>query len=133
MQIAWFAASKLSEFLPKRGERMRKAAAFCLGAGTAQDGSFQGRHRARVRALPGAKPRQRVLEQCEERNRGKTSERRLGREARESPCRRVRERITAGIVGRDVPAFQRGEHAPRQFTVGRDQCRGLACRLDRFA
>ena len=99
MQVALFTASKLSEFLPKRGERMDEATASCLGAGTAQDGSFQGRHRARVRTLPGAKPRQRVLEQCEERNWGQTSQRRLGREARESPCRRVRERISAGIVG----------------------------------
>src|SRR3954469_11369593 len=109
MQIASFTASKLSEFLSKRGERLGKAAAFCLGAGTAQDGSFQGRHRARVRTLPGAKSRQRVLEQREERNRGKPSERRLGREARESSRRRVRERVAAGIVDRDVPAFQRGE------------------------
>ena len=133
MQIGLFAASKLSELLPKRCERTGKAAAFWLGAGAAQDRSFQGGHRARVRTLRGAKPCQRVLEQGEERNRGKASKRRLGCEARESPGRRVRERVAAGIVDRDVPAFQGGEHAPRQFTVGGDQCRGLACRLDRFA
>ena len=33
----------------------------------------------------------------------------------------------------DVPARQRGEHAARQRAVGRDQRRGLACRLDRLA
>ena len=133
MQIGLFAAPKLAALFPKGCKRMRKAAALWLGAGAAQDRSFQGGHRARVRTLRGAKPRQRVLEQGEERNRGKASKRRLGCEARESPGRRVRERVTAGIVDRDVPTFQRGEHAPRQFTVGGDQRRGLACRLDRFA
>ena len=42
-----------------------------------------------------------------------------------SARRRVGERVAAGIVGRDVPARERREHAAGQRAVRRDQRRGL--------
>jgi hypothetical protein len=46
-----------------------------------------------------------------------------GREARDGGGRRSGERLAAGIVDRDVPARQFGDHAMRQRPVGRDEGR----------
>ena len=60
-------------------------------------------------------------------------ERRLGGELREPAGRRVGEPVAAGIVDRDLPALERGQHAAGERAVGRHQRRGLLRRLDRLA
>ncbi len=69
---------------------------------------------------------QRMLEQSEQRHRRSSIERRRGGEPRKNSGRRVGERIAAGILRRDVPALQRGEHAPSERAVRRHQRGGLA-------
>src|SRR5262249_28457494 len=99
----------------------------------AQDRPFERRDRARVGAFGGAEPRERMLDEGEQRNRGKPAERGLRRQPREPPGGRVRERIAAGIVDRDLPAFERRQHPARQGAFGRDQGGGLVGRLGRLA
>ena len=80
-----------------------------------------------------AEPRQRMLEEREQLDRGQPLERRVGDEAREHAGCGLRERIAAGIVGRDVPAFERDQNPPRQRAVGRHQCGGAPRRIERLA
>src|SRR5262249_61037796 len=84
-------------------------------------------------ALGGGEPRKRVLEGGAQRNRGTPAEGGVRRQPREPPGGGIRERIAAGIVDRDLPAFERRQHPARQGAVGRDQGRGLVRRLERLA
>ena len=86
-----------------------------------------------MRAGAGTQPQQRMLEQRQQRDRLQPLERRLDNEPREHAGRRIGERVTAGVVDRDVPARERGEHAARQRPVGRHQRRGLAVGLEHLA
>ncbi len=74
-----------------------------------------------------------MLEQGEQVDRRKRAERGLRGKPCERPGRGVGERIAAGIVDRNGPARQCGEHAARERAVGGDQRCGLVRRLQRFA
>src|SRR5262249_19786828 len=89
--------------------------------------------RAPMRAFGGAEPRERMLDEGEERDRRKPAERGFRRQPREPSGGGVRKRIAAGIVDRDLPAFQRRQHPARQGAVGGARGRGLARRLNRLA
>ena len=104
------------------------------GAGTrtrpAQDRALE--RGDRVLPVAHAEPQQRMLEQSEQRHRRKAAERGFGGKPGKNSGRRVGERIAAGILRRDVPAAERGEHATPERAVGRNQRRGLSL-LHRFA
>src|SRR5262249_17493341 len=126
-----------SEVSPRRSfaSSARNAASACAspavpgrGRGPRRTGVSKRRDRARVGAFGGAEPRERMLEEGEQRNRGKPAERGVRRQPREPPGGGIRERIAAGIVDRDLPAFERRQHPARQGAVGRDQGRGLVRR-----
>src|SRR5262249_61876929 len=110
------------------GERMREPRAAWPRPRAAQDRLFQRRDRARVGAFGGAEPRERMLDEGKERDRRKPAERSVRRQPCKPPGGGVRERIAAGIVDRDLPAFQRRQHATRQGAIGCDQGRGLVRR-----
>jgi hypothetical protein len=74
-----------------------------------------------------------MLEQGEQRDRGKPAESRVRRQASEQPGRGVGERIAAGIIHGDIPALQGREHAARQRPVGRDERCGFMRRLQGLA
>ena len=114
-------------------ERVHQTCRAAARARAAQNGAFDRRDRARMRKGSGTEPQERMLEQRQQRHRFESAQRGFGCEAREGPCRGVGERIAAGIIDHDVPAFERGHHAARERAVGRHQRRGLAGRLDGFA
>ena len=80
-----------------------------------------------------AEPRQRMLEEREQLHRRQPFERGVRDQTREHAGRGLRERIAAGIVRRDVPAFERDQHPPRQRAVGRHQRGGARRHLERLA
>ena len=61
-----------------------------------------------------------MLEQGEERYRRRAVERRRGRKPRENSGRCVGKRVAAGILRRDVPALQSGEHAAAERAIRRN-------------
>ena len=77
-------------------------------------------------------PQQRMFEQRQQRDRGKTVQRGFGGEPGKDSGRRFGERVAAGILGGNVPARQRGEHAAPERAVRRHQRGGLAV-VHRFA
>src|SRR5262249_9206063 len=115
------------------GERMRERGAARPRPRAAQDRLFQRRDRARVGAFGGAEPRERMLDEGKQRDRRKPAERGIRRQPREPSGEGVRKRIAAGIVDRDLPAFQRRQHPAGQGACGGVRGRGLGRRLDRFA
>ena len=72
---------------------------------TAQHRPLQCSDCARVRAFGRAKPNERMLEQRKHCDRRDPRQRRFRGQARKSTGRRVGERITAGIVRRNIPAL----------------------------
>ena len=121
VQIGGFPAPELRELGAERRERVREPAVPGRGRGPRSTAFSSAATAARVRAGRGAEPRERMLEQGEQRDRRKPAESRVRRQPREQPGRRVGERIAAGIIHRDVPALQGREHAARQRAVGRDR------------
>ncbi len=69
MQIGGLSPSQLRELGAERGERVREPADARPRPRAAQDRLFERRDGARVSAFGGAEPRQRVLEEGEQRNR----------------------------------------------------------------
>ncbi len=86
-----------------------------------------------MRTRGAAKPQEWMLDEREERNRRNSTKRGFCRQPREQSCGSVGERIAAGIVDRDAPAFQCRKHAARQRAVGRDERCGLVRHLHGLA
>ena len=67
-----------------------------------------------------------MLEQRQQRDRGEAVKRGFGGEPGKHSGRRFGERVAAGILGENIPARQRGEHAAPERAVRRHQRGGLA-------
>ncbi len=80
-----------------------------------------------------AEPRQRMLEEREQLHRREPLERCVCDETREHAGCGLAERIAAGIVRRDVPAFERDQDPPRQRAIRRHQGGGARRCIERFA
>ena len=77
-------------------------------------------------------PQQRMFEERQQRYRLKAVKSGLGRELRKNSRRCIGQCIAAGILGRNIPARQRGQHAASERAVRRDQ-RGRLAVVHRFA
>ncbi len=73
-----------------------------------------------------------MFEQRQQGNRREAAERSFGGQARENSCRRVGQSVAAGILGGNVPAFERGQHATPERAIRRHESRRLAG-VDGFA
>ncbi len=78
-------------------------------------------------------PAKRMLEQGQQRHRGQSREDRFHHQPCEHAGRRFGQIVAGGIVGLDIPARQRRQHAAGERAVGRDQRGGFGFVLDRLA
>ena len=132
-RLARIAAMQVVAIGAKACQRMRQPVAAGLGPRAAQHGALEHGNGLAMRTCRRAEPQQGMLEQRQQRDRLQPVERRLGGQPRKASGLRLGQRIAAGIVGRDMPAFQCRHDAARQSAIRRHQSRGLARRIERFA
>ena len=128
VQLGALTALEPAQLLPQRRERVRQSIGPGLWARPPQDRPLQCCNGAQIARQPGAG----MLEQGKQVDRRKRAECGLCGKPRERPGRGVGEGIAAGVVDRNGPACQCGEHAAGERAVGGDQRCGLVRRLQRF-
>ena len=117
----------------QRRQCVREAGRTGARTRAAQDRPFERRGRAIVGALGGAEPKQRMLDERKQRHGRKPAEPRFRDEAGEASDRGLVEPIAAGIVGRNAPARERGDHPPGKPAIRRHQRRNAVRTLERLA
>ena len=115
----------LGAFRAQALQRVFEPVGTCTRPRSAQDRAFQQSDRLTMRGFVSSKTAEWMLEQREQCHRLAAIQRGFRCEPRKNSGGRFRQRVAAGIVGRDFPAFQRRDHAARQCPIGRDQ-RGRA-------